>query len=86
MSWPDQSFTEVRYTTQVKIRCFGCGHRLSRQRTFSATLPPGKHRFEVRQELRQQATRWNPQGLCRKCEQSALYVVLPDGSLTEATG
>lgn len=80
MSWPEITALEVRYTAQTKIRCFGCSKRLSRQRTFVALRQDGQTTFEVRAELRQQASRWNPRGVCADCMRTGQYVMLDDGN------
>ena len=87
MSWQEIRFDEVCYTVQLKIRCFGCSKRLSRQRTFRQTLNPWnvnaagqpKNRSEIRQELREQAAKWHPQGVCADCMRTGQYVMLDDG-------
>lgn len=80
MSWPEISALEVRYTAQTKIRCFGCSRRLSRQRTFVGLLRDGMTRIQLRGELREQASRWNPRGVCAECMRTGQYVMLDDGN------
>ena len=91
MSWTEIRFDEVTHTVQHKIRCFGCDRRLSRQRTFRATLNPWnlneqgepKSRSEIRVDLKRQAARWNPQGVCAACMRTGRYVLLPDGNFAD---
>ena len=82
MSWTEVRWDEVTYTDQCKIRCFGCSKRLSRQRTFRASLRPGVTRFEIRAELRELAVKWKTQlrGVCADCMRTGQYVQLPDGN------
>lgn len=80
MSWTEISPFEVTYTAQTKIRCFGCSRRLSRQRTFRAPVRDGVLRSLIRQELKDQAARWSPRGVCAECMRTGDYVMLDDGN------
>lgn len=80
MSWTEVNPFEVTYTVQTKIRCFGCSRRLSRQRTFRAPVRDGILRSEIRVELRQEAARWYPRGVCAGCMATGQYVMLEDGN------
>lgn len=82
MSWTEITWSEVTYTDQTKIRCFGCSRRLSRQRTFRAPIRPGVARVDIRSELRELAAKWrqNLRGVCATCMKSGQYVMLDDGN------